>query len=180
MWSGRSWSVPGILRPSNEQVSFCEIAAAHAIEPCTIRRGTIMGRHAAPESDSATEVMVIPELAGFLPGAPTAALREAWADVTHRKAMLGAVAAVGAVVVGFGVLASAGSSLSNSESTTTPAESARSQGVSYAAELRDEGYNSMTVMGRCEINDGGYGGSFWDDYSEGCVGVALQMMDHGR
>lgn len=78
------------------------------------------------------------------------------------------------MVVGFGVLGSAGSSHSSSD-TTTPTQSARSQGVAYAAELRDEGYNSMTVMGRCDINDGGYSGSYWSDYLDGCAAVALQM-----
>lgn len=134
-----------------------------------------MGRHAVPESEDVTVQFAVPHYAGA--GQREIDLGAWWESTKPNTRVWMVLGAAAAVMLGFGAVSSAGSGHTTS---TDPSSSARSQGWSYGKELRDEGYDSMSVIANCSINADGYSGSYWSDYSNGCVGVALQMMDHGR
>lgn len=68
----------------------------------------------------------------------------------------------------------------SSDSTTSAADSARSEGAAYASELRAAGYNSFSINVSCEANDGHYQGDNFQDYQVGCAGIAMQVTQQGN
>lgn len=59
------------------------------------------------------------------------------------------------------------------------ADAARSQGAAYASELRAAGYNSLSISSDCMVNAGHYQGDNFQDYQDGCAGIAMQVMQQG-
>lgn len=142
-------------------------------EACSTRRGTIMGRHTAPELDAPTVEISISSQHEVDLGAW-------WAERTPNTRVWLVMAAAAGSGLGLIGLVGASSGPSASEQAVQASTSARQAGADYARDLRDQGYNSITVLGRCSINDDGYGGSRWQDYLDGCNAIALTMTRNGQ
>lgn len=134
-----------------------------------------MGRHALPESDFPTEVIAVPN--DHLGREIDLGLW--WGAVTPNGRAWVAIAAVVLCVLGF-LAISASSGPTAEERVISAAASARSAGADYGDDLRDRGYNSTSIYANCSINNGGYQGSYFEDYMDGCMTVVLQQMRKGR
>lgn len=139
--------------------------------------GDDMGRHSTLEVDCPTEAIKLPA-PGWGAGQREIDLG-GWWRAAGTKARFALVVALATPVVGVVTIATAASGPSDYEIATAAASSAQSEGASYGAELRDEGYNGISIESNCMVNAGGYSGDHFEDYMTGCYGVGMQVSERG-
>lgn len=139
-----------------------------------------MGRHTAPKSQQSVASSASNEASGWR-WPDRAPQRQAdpvawWRQASPSRRAF-AVAAVAGPVLALVVVGNAGGT--SHSTSASPAESARLQGAHYAEQLRDSGQSTLSINVNCMANTGGYSGTNFDDYQQGCVGVTMDMTASG-
>lgn len=146
-----------------------------------------MGRHAAPELDSPTEVIGLVPLAdgtSFDDGAVDLVALVRNADRKTLRIAGAGVAALAAAICLPGLIHAlpAGSALGSSfssESSDPTSSSAYKTGVAYATSLRDgSGYDGTSILLSCTVHPHGYSGQSADEFQSGCDSVSAGVDYH--